>query len=427
MRIVFGVPDDDAFSRFLPRIASSLPEAECLFLGFSWSTGIDIRKSRARFKHSPLKHIPTHVPHTMPYYADLVGRGYSQDSIPNSAKRAFATVKAFLDTEIDRFIPDVVVTGPCECVICHLLTEIAKARSIPVVSIQTSFMSDYYLIHSQGGNWIDYFTNAQLPDLSSEQHTAATPVFRSVAGSGSGLKKRTVIKGFERLVRLAFKGVSHDTWEVFTSRIISQFLPKKWFPTIKTVESIDDIEPDCVLVVLNQPALTPQDSPTWIDLVTLALEATPEEVPLVLRPHPCEPARDLSLELENALRLRNVLVSRAECGPNLSSIIRHCRAVLTLNSAVGMEALLEGKPVFTFCSAFYTRPGMACSVSVSDVGLIREMLRKHDQYQPDPVEVMKFLSWLMSEHIVSKGSVSGNAHVDRQLVQYVTNAVKQGY
>jgi hypothetical protein len=425
-RIIFSLTGNNAISKLFSSAATAMPEAECLFLGFSWTTGYGINKFKLKFKSTPIRHIEAELPQTIPHLSDFVGRGYSNNAIPDSAKKSFASVKSFVEGEFDRFTPDVVVTGPYESVISYLLCESAKARSIPTITIQTSFMSDYYIIHSQGYDWIDYLTSYQIPEPLNAYCTIDKPVLRLASGSRSIWEIPTFIRGVERLLRLAVKGVSFDTWGALASRAVEKISQKKWFPSIRSLESIEDIESDYVLLALNQPALTPSDSPTWIDLVTLALEATPEEIPIIVRPHPSEPARDLPTELENALSSRTTFISRAGHGPSLPLIIQHCRAVLTLNSAIGMDALLEGKLVFTFCPAFYARPGMAYSVKASDIRLIRQMLMKHAHYQPDSFEVMKFVQWLMSEHVVSTKPTSSDSLADKSLVRYINNVLNKG-
>lgn len=41
-----------------------------------------------------------------------------------------------------------------------------------------------------------------------------------------------------------------------------------------------------------------------------------------------------------------------------ADLVKYCRAVITINSTVGFEGLLAGKPVITLGNAFYNRPGI---------------------------------------------------------------------
>ncbi|MBV5330041.1 MAG: hypothetical protein JZU65_20840 [Chlorobium sp.] len=343
IRILFGVPAGDYYSRQFASVAAAMPEAEVYFLAFSWSTGIDIRKSKLRFAHIPWKYEGVQIPQNLPPVAEFTVRGFSQNTIPYSARKAFAALRVFIESEIVRFAPDIVVYGPIDHSICYLMDEIAKARGIPRAGILASFISDHFIVQSQGCGWIDYLKNAKIPDSITGENKISTntagPKFRSVHNSKTVWKKQFWIRGFERLIRVLGGGLTFDTLQSLSSLVVSKISPSKWFPNMETLESLDDIQTGCVLVALNQPALTTWESPTWIDLIALALEATPEGVPIVIRPHPSEVARELPKELGKTLCSRGVLISRAGYGPSLTSIIRQSRAVMTINSAVGMEAL----------------------------------------------------------------------------------------
>lgn len=70
---------------------------------------------------------------------------------------------------------------------------------------------------------------------------------------------------------------------------------------------------------------------------------------LVVKPHPAEPhwkaIREI-LQLKSCLNFKLV-------GGNTFDLLQHCSRVITLNSTVGLEAMLLGKPVETFGKAHY--------------------------------------------------------------------------
>ena len=222
---------------------------------------------------------------------------------------------------------------------------------------------------------------------------------RSIAKKKHTRKLSFWLTGIERTLRVLCGGASFDTLQSLSSVVVSKLAPPKWFPNIKTLETVEDLHSGCVLVASHQPSHL-WTNPTWVDLIKFALEATPEGVPIVIRPHPSEVSRRLPKDLENTLCSRGVRISRAFHGPGLAAILKQCRAMITLTSATGMEALLAGVPVFTLGPAFYARSGLARFVTLQDAPMVREMITHAEQFLPDAVEVTKFTKWLMSEYMV---------------------------
>lgn len=359
---------------------------------------------------------------SVPYLSDFSYRGYFRHSIPESIKVSFSSAKFFVENEVSSFKPDIVVTGPVDHSFNYLLCESASEKGIPVLSLQTSFMSDHFIIHSQGKNWIEYFNTCPLPDFTPGSFPVQRPAPRSAPVHKITWKLPIFIRGGERLFRLATGGVSFDTWEVFASLAIKKFFHRRWFPCLPALKSIRDVADDYILVALNLPGYTQSESLTWIDLIVAALDAAPEEVPIVLRPHPSEQARPLPEHLQRRICSRkNVFVSIASVGPSLKSVLASCRVLLTLNSAVGMEGLLEGKPVFTFAPAFYARKGLATAVNSANLGSFKDMIQNYQRYCPDPKEVNKFTQWLLTEHAVVAQPADADP-AERSLVSYIERA-----
>ena len=105
-------------------------------------------------------------------------------------------------------------------------------------------------------------------------------------------------------------------------------------------------------------------------------------------------------------------------------LIHKCRTVITMNSAVGMEALLAGKPVFTLAPAFYARSGMARAVSLDDYEYVRCMIVDAEEYIPEHSAICKFTSWLINDFIVSLScATNGNSLVNR--IRTTLNELKE--
>jgi hypothetical protein len=427
IRIIFGVPDGDVYSKEFAAVAASMPDAECLFLAFSWSTGIYLRKLKLNCVCVPWKYRGQQIQEGLPPVAEFTVRGYSQNTIPCSFQKTFVALKSFVEFGINKFSPDVVVYGPIDQSICFLVDQAAKARSIPTIGIFKCFIPGHYFVHDLGTDWINYFKNAVITDSTartdSKIDTTVSGRIKSSINSTGIWNMLIWIRSFERILRILGAGLTFDTLPSLSRLALSKIAPSRWFPKNKTLESLDEIKEGCVLVVLHQPALAPWDGPNWKDLILLALEATPEDLPIVIRPHPRENARPVPEEMEMTLSARGVLISRPDHGPTLTAIIQNSRAVMTLSSATGLEALQEGKPVLTLSPAFYARPGMARAVSRSDAALIRKILVNAEQFMPDRDKVNRFTSWLVKNHVIP--SMLENNTTERTLSDHIACVIQR--
>lgn len=85
---------------------------------------------------------------------------------------------------------------------------------------------------------------------------------------------------------------------------------------------------------------------------------------LVVKRHPLCKSDIIGAELERLRHAnKNVLISDASIHEHLS----RCRAVVVANSGVGLEAMMYGKPVFTFATSEYELGAYPCG-SLEDIG-----------------------------------------------------------
>lgn len=425
-RVLFGVPEGEYYAREFAAVAAAMPEAECRFLGFSWSTGTAVRKAGGSYAHMPLRS-RTGEEVLAPPVTEFTSRGHTDVSTPASARRAFSAFSAFLEAQVDEFQPDLVVYGPIDHSVCFLLDRIAQGRGVSRLGLQPSFVSNRFIVQSHGPGWVEQIRSAQLPERQPAGAEASSErgvvVPRRVPGSKSIWSRHLWVRGAESALRVLTGGVTFDTckslWFLFTSWVA----PRKWFPELETLQSLEQRQRGYVLVALHQPALCPWGSPTWLELVDFALASTPEDVVIVLRPHPVEPAVRLPEGLLAKLWARGARVSRAGDGPDLADVIRNCRALITLNSATGIEALLAGVPVLALAPAFYAREGMAVPVSLSEAQKVREALRGGELPGPDPAAVERFTRWLASEHMVHALHTAGAG--ENGLVERIRRALAE--
>src|ERR1043165_5957656 len=100
------------------------------------------------------------------------------------------------------------------------------------------------------------------------------------------------------------------------------------------------------------------------------------------------------------------MISRGAHGPRLDEVLSCSRAMFTLNSTTGMEALLRGIPVFNLAPAFYERSGMSIPVGRSDAIRVRTLLEANAGSGVDRSAVARFANWLFQE-CMSPSPLSG--------------------
>ena len=81
-----------------------------------------------------------------------------------------------------------------------------------------------------------------------------------------------------------------------------------------------------------------------IDLLRSALNYANKEIKLVVKPHPYNNSSEIDNILQTAVNNPHVIVTSSSINSILSD--KKCRAVLTTNSGVGLEAFIFSKPVF---------------------------------------------------------------------------------
>jgi capsule polysaccharide modification protein KpsS len=113
---------------------------------------------------------------------------------------------------------------------------------------------------------------------------------------------------------------------------------------------------------------------------------------LIVRPHPDEPGSTIPVDLLATLHRRGARVSRPGKGASLDVLLQEARALLTLTSATGIQALKVGVPTFTIGPAFYTRPGMAIQMDVNHPEVLRAQLSSGQIERPDKKTVGAFIA-----------------------------------
>lgn len=307
-------------------------------------------------------------------------------------QHAFSALQSLIEREMEDFKPDAVVYLTAESAMGYLMDTLARQKGIVPICLQTTFLRNSLLVHSFGRMWWKALRDMPVPpDHNDRSHAPAPlPVSRLTVAERFLRGSMMWASRAERALRAFVGAPSFDTRAGLLSSLwVKGVGDPGYFPDIGTEDIGDDVPDDFILVALHRPVLD-EGQPDWLDLLRFAMEATPENMLIVVRPHPDEPGRTIPADLLKALRKRGVRVSRPGKGADLDGLLKKSRALLTISSAAGVQALRAGVTTFTIGPAFYAREGMAVQVDVHQPQSLRTQLSS--QQIPDQDKVNEFIA-----------------------------------
>ena len=421
-RLLFAVGGDH-LGQWLPvAIARALPDTECSFVGQLWSDGHLVRAAGFRYRYWPWSRSmqEAEVPSSLPNHVDFHIRKLAVSALPEQVRHAYGMLKTLAAQEFDRFQPDAVISLNADLALSQLLDDLARARGIPAVGLQTTFLRQALLIHTDGAQWWQALRDAELP-VTAVNKPIHTPIsiLKSQRVGFAHQRSRVWSARAERLLRAALGAPSFDSVRgMFATLSRSHSQRLGGFPNLTTNDIGEHAPTGTVLVALHRPVLQAGD-PDWIDLLRFALAVTPADWPLVVRPHPAEPRLPLPDDLNQALIKRGVRVSRPGHGASLAHLLQTARLTITLNSATGMQALLAGVPTVTLAPAFYARPGMALAADFTKPHVLQALLAHGDLPKPDVPAVLAFARWIEVSRSATLPPISDAGAVASELAQRI--------
>jgi hypothetical protein len=138
-----------------------------------------------------------------------------------------------------------------------------------------------------------------------------------------------------------------------------------------------------------------------------ALEGTKYKV--VIKRHPLCKSNEVTSVLEKLSKSSSVIISEAD----IYKIIPNCKAVLTVNSGVGLEALIMGKKVFTTGCAEYSPVSTELHNTGSFLGLAKELEVDVD------INVINQFLYLYFERCLVDGYLQGGEDIKRIIAKYL--------
>lgn len=308
--------------------------------------------------------------------------------------------REFLRAELYHFRPDVVIIDNPDSFEGQVTLKLVQQEEIPSLSLHTSFMKSRFIVReSKDSKW-----DRIIPLLN--ERSPAKEIAKFSIRNGSpfyfGKKSHSLrdiqIERLERLIRQLPLANRKEPINSLFFGLVRKLYKTNWFPGLETLTDISEIENKYIIVLLHQPVFGSYGIQRS-DLIRIALQCIPQDTVVVIRPHPSEmaTARDND-ELKANLATHKVFISRSEEGPTLGHLILKCKALITLSSASGFEALLQGKPVFTLLPTFYSRAGCAEYIAPEDIQRFKTILSSPQIPFPNPEIVRSLADIIVERH-----------------------------
>ncbi len=150
-----------------------------------------------------------------------------------------------------------------------------------------------------------------------------------------------------------------------------------------------------------------------IDLLERISNFLPPGVDLWIKEHPAAIVAYSIKELEKLLNSSNVkIISPLE---NSFSIIHNASAVITINSKVGAEALMQGKPLFVLGQAFYRNHGISYDVSsISELKKeLTDFLKNKSNLRPSNKKIQYFLNAVWEKSLPGELYVNTSENINK--------------
>ena len=218
------------------------------------------------------------------------------------------------------------------------------------------------------------------------------------------------IRAFSSIGEKRFRAAKIDAQE---ARDFFTGLREKWVEPRKSrydqqVKLADDLPEGATAIFLQSEKYRAVEETCYMDcwqMIDACLEADQGDV--VVKPHPLDIDQDTFARLTKLQeRYDNLHISLA----NIHDILASAKRVVTINSAVGIEAYLHRKPLILCGQSDYHH--------IADVAKFPAELTEFLQQEPQGRVYAKYLYWYFSQNCVS----AGRGSVAKQILRRVRSA-----
>lgn len=358
-------------------------------------------------------------------YLFAYGTAHKREVLQKHIQTRFQMTEDFLDT----VKPDVIVftgvdVGPSSALI---LERVAKARGIPVLAPLSSKIGSYHTlidtVFSRARNVESRFTALQAGSRSPNQEKSKEVIqsFRQgklvlpyikdvkVGEYRKAIKPTAIGRRIGHIISQRWKagGFFHEKhqdiynlsqweYELFRLGIEYRNLRLKFSNLFSSPQDEAyvffplHLEPELALM-LYAPYQANQ-----IAVVQNVAQSLPADVCLYVKEHPQSLGKKHYSLYERVAHIPNTRFVYPNTGSR--NLIANAKGIVTINSTVGMEAMLMGKPAITLGDVFYSfvEPLVKRAKSHED---LPAMLRDFDHFRPDEAVLENFVAALLDESI----------------------------
>lgn len=282
---------------------------------------------------------------------------------------------------------------------------VAERKGIKVIYLENGPFRNTLMIDKEGVNFQsslsaknkDFYLNQKKPDCESKDSKCYEPVYdcQNIAvnkGIMSPLKKMLyaiLMRNF--IYRHFFPELTDDRLLDSLAKKIYRFfllpdkvkLPDK-FIFLPLQYSYD------TQVLVNSPWL--KDMPSFIEVCYKAVKEAAGDYSVVVKEHPDDFGRkDYSWLKEKYPEI--IWLKKYD----IKKVLKNSSAVITINSSVGVEALVEYKPVIVLGNSFYNVEGVAHKAA--SLGSLKEAVKAALESELDRVLIDKFLYHLRFNYL----------------------------
>lgn len=157
-------------------------------------------------------------------------------------------------------------------------------------------------------------------------------------------------------------------------------------------------------------------SKEWLNQIALLEQISnflPPGVDLWIKEHPAAIGAYSIKELDKLLNSSNVKIIHPL--ENSFSIIHNASAVITINSKVGAEALMQGKPLFVLGQAFYRNHGISYDISsISELEKkLTDFLKNKPKSHPSNKKIQDFLNAVWEKSLPGELYVNTSENINK--------------
>jgi hypothetical protein len=281
----------------------------------------------------------------------------------------------------------------------QILLHIAQQRNVKTLHFECSLFPNTIQMHRRGINASSGLANIPLPLQPSDFATSQFSHYKH--GQRASLRP-SLPSGWaypdSRLSdsqRFPFSLKTYDRWYSATRKWVDR--GRYYSRRIRLAKERAEIPADYFLIPLQvhddtQIILNGGFAVTLSDWLIRVAELCPKEIPLVFKVHPADfgrfPLKKIKAAVSRVHR-RSLFVSETP----VSELIEAARAIITVNSTVGFEAVLDAKPVIACGSNFWIRPELcACPANYTELEMMMAQAWSGALTRPDRLTVERFLS-----------------------------------